>query len=1293
MESHCDKQQTLRIPWSETRAPSETIFLNLSPLLQSLRPRAASTAFVLLVLVLLTGFPQPTQGADQENRWQPLTAPGFKPEPFKPVWLGSLWSSLPRGLQRWNDVPFQMQGLLRVTGLAAAKRGDWHPPEVDGIAVQKAFSSLAVLHGLEGDVEHGIPVFALMFHYSDGTQQSVRFSAGVQTASADKPASSIDLADIHSKLVWVGGGKDSHASQAFAFLTQVTNPKPNVVVTHLDFLSLFSEATPVLLGLTLDTAPPSEPSVAMTHVTHLAKKATKIPEADLRRPLVVHAVDAITHQPITNAEFFLSIGTEDHLTFLDRRSADATGSALLHYPPTETVDRVVFARAPGWIASTRQQSRSTQSKLDDTLTLELKKGQPIGGIVKDASGNPVTNAQVILTSTVVGKKRDVTRADFDLVVTGNDGRWSSTSAPEDLKGTQFQIKHPDFEFAYFKLSTDVVLPQQATNKISSTKTSTNRVQRSTTLNPDVAAPAKKATAERAITPSMGKAKPVVNRTLLWKPEDLKTGEAVAMLKVSERLVGTVMNSRKEPVAGAYVGPLMDEMSDNAIPLTDKQGRFELSQDHMRSPGKLYVLSDHYAPLAFDWDPGSRESETPLHLVLQPPNTMIGLIADQTGAPVPGVQVRLLSWNDSTRVNWSGTTDHQGHFYWSNAAPGQLGFQLSATNFQRNDYQIDWSGAGELQMRMQRQSMVFGLVKDADTGKPIPDFIAIRGYAYNPLEAFRWQRGNSIKGRNGAFSGVVYNYGTGSRQVIMIEAPGYQPTLTEEMKSGTWSTNEVVLKRGRGYHGVVQAPDGTPARNVPLVMVEGDEWVFIEKNAQITRNSSYTEQLRADAQGHFEFQPHLRTARIVAANATGIADVSGEEVERSGVITLQPWSRVEGTYQVSSTLQSNQIIKLETFRKSYVTAGSNRTSAVWVNAKTLPDKDGRFVFEQVPPGTRMVFVETRLAERRNSSRSGQSHEVIVDLKPSATQSVTLGGGGRRIVGKMRILGGDPDDVDWLWDVHSLQANPPQPKGYPTMTFTGNETQIEQQQRQQQYQASMEAFMATPEGDRYERGRRRFMLQFDTNGVFSVDNVPPGEYSLNIAPMEKPADTDSYSYRQLGRVDKQVSVKADAKANAIQDLGTLDITIRGAMRVGKKAPPFEIKTMEGHNFTSKELSGKVVLLYFWMNWESSSYDMSVIKELIATYEQSHQLVVILPTAMNAAALRTIQKANPLPAPIGALEDWNSDPLIMAFNIQSWPNSVLIDTEGRIASFGMRGSSIRPSVTRAMTKIATASAAPNP
>ena len=100
--------------------------------------------------------------------------------------------------------------------------------------------------------------------------------------------------------------------------------------------------------------------------------------------------------------------------------------------------------------------------------------------------------------------------------------------------------------------------------------------------------------------------------------------------------------------------------------------------------------------------------------------------------------------------------------------------------------------------------------------------------------------------------------------------------------------------------------------------------------------------------------------------------------------------------------------------------------------------------------------------------------------------------------------------------------------------------------------MEAFMATPEGDRYERARRHFMLQFNTNGVFSLDNVPPGEYTLSITPMEKPADPDSYSYRQLGRIDRPVTVKADSKANAILDLGTLDITIRGALRIGKKAP---------------------------------------------------------------------------------------------------------------------------------------------
>ncbi|MBI1840642.1 MAG: hypothetical protein HYR88_07280, partial [Verrucomicrobia bacterium] len=1062
----------------------------------------------------------------------------------------------------------------------------------------------------------------------------------------------------------------------------------------LDCLSLFSDATPVLFGITLDASTTQAPPLPATHASHLAKKTAKIPEVDLRRPLSVRAVDSVTHQPITNAEFFLSIGAEDHVAFLDQKRADASGAAVLHYPPSETVDRVVFARAPGWIAASVRHSRSTLPKLEDNITLELTKGQRVGGLVKDPSGKPIANAQVTLTSVISEKKRETTRADCDIAITGADGRWTSSSAPEDLKNFRFQVRHPDFYSGLFRLPVDPAAATQRSEGASSSRAATNNVQKPASTATDFPPPAVKAKSPKTLAPAANKPAPPVDRATVWKLEELKAGEALATLKPSERIVGVVVDTRKTPVEGAYVGAWGEGApGDNVMTTTDQQGRFELRQENLRADGKLYVLSDHHAPLAFDWEPGARGSENPLRLVLQPPKTLVGKIADQNRDPVRGAQVRLLSWNGSPSVSWSGVTDAQGRFYWSNAAPGQLGFQLSGTNFQRNQYQMEWNGEDELQMQMQRQAMMFGWVKDQDTGRPIAEFTAVRGYAYNPGEPFRWQRGNAIKGRNGFFSGIIYNYGSDSRQVFMVEAPGYRPTLTEEAKPGSWTTNEVRLKRARGIHGVVELPDGSPARNTPLAMVEGEEWVFIEKNGQINRSSSYTEQLRTDPQGRFEFQPHLRAVRIVAANTAGVADVSGEDVERSGAIRLRPWSRVEGVFKISSGIRSNQVVKLETLRPQQSMESSNRSGAVWVNFKATPDKDGRFVFEQAPPGARVVFVETRLAERRNSSRTGSSHEVIVDLAPGATQSVTLGGGGRRVTGRMRVIGGEPEDVDWLWDVHQLSFNPPLPKGYPTLAFTGNQSAAEQQRMQQKFQADISAFLQTPEGDRYERSRRHFMLQFETNGVFSVDNVPPGDYMLSIAPMEKPSDPDSYSYRQLGRLDRSVHVPSDPKENAVLDLGALDIAIRGSLRVGKKVAPFEIKTSDDQTISSKDLAGKVVLLYFWMNWESSAYDIGVINELLATYEQDKRFVAFLPTGMNKPSLRFATQGHKIDPPIGLLQDWNTDPLVMAFNVQGWPTGVLLDGDGRIVSFQMRGSTIRSTVTRAMSKVAAASAAPNP
>ena len=78
-------------------------------------------------------------------------------------------------------------------------------------------------------------------------------------------------------------------------------------------------------------------------------------------------------------------------------------------------------------------------------TIRLQSGESLGGLVKDEAGRPIAGATILLWSHNY-KKKDPHEILFDLrAITGPDGRWQTSGAPEttgELLG--FRVIHPDF---------------------------------------------------------------------------------------------------------------------------------------------------------------------------------------------------------------------------------------------------------------------------------------------------------------------------------------------------------------------------------------------------------------------------------------------------------------------------------------------------------------------------------------------------------------------------------------------------------------------------------------------------------------------------------------------------------------------------------------------------------------------------------------------------------------------------------------------------------------------------------
>ena len=152
-------------------------------------------------------------------------------------------------------------------------------------------------------------------------------------------------------------------------------------------------------------------------------------------------------------------------------------------------------------------------------------------------------------------------------------------------------------------------------------------------------------------------------------------------------------------------------------------------------------------------------------------------------------------------------------------------------------------------------------------------------------------------------------------------------------------------------------------------------------------------------------------------------------------------------------------------------------------------------------------------------------------------------------------------------------------------------------------------------------------------------------------------------------KKGSQKAENSLRALYERrhGTLEgFTIQpdlpeqsGETREGEAAPAFEVRTLEGQSFASKDLKGKVVVLNFWyVGCAPCIVEIPGLNRLVKELEGRD--VVFLALALDGPkTLRSFLREKPFDYHIVP----SSAEIAKEFEVSSYPTHVLIDREGRI------------------------------
>jgi hypothetical protein len=305
----------------------------------------------------------------------------------------------------------------------------------------------------------------------------------------------------------------------------------------------------------------------------------------------------------------------------------------------------------------------------------------------------------------------------------------------------------------------------------------------------------------------------------------------------------------------------------------------------------------------------------------------------------------------------------------------------------------------------------------------------------------WQQGN-IASSEGTYK-VQSNYEQPG-YMVRIEADGYLPAVSREIKSDEGNvTIDFELLKGKSFAASVMTPDGVPAAGAKVALLAVGQPVRINQGEFDNRAGNGDVQ-ETDAAGRFRQTTKHNDFRLVVVHRSGYAELAGLPSSNPPVVKLRPWARIEGTFQAARKPQADVEISLTSAnffaQPAPSMAGDTQTT----------DSHGRFAFDRVIPGQQRLTAKRVNGEGEAEMTS--SSMVMVDCTDGKTAHVAFGTTGRPVIGQLQRPRDDQSGVA----LRSAQI------------------------------------MIRREGSQMPE----FSATADRDGNFCIEDVPPGDYILNV-----------------------------------------------------------------------------------------------------------------------------------------------------------------------------------------------------
>jgi protocatechuate 3,4-dioxygenase beta subunit len=699
-------------------------------------------------------------------------------------------------------------------------------------------------------------------------------------------------------------------------------------------------------------------------------------------------------------------------------------------------------------------------------------------------------------------------------------------------------------------------------------------------------------------------------------EQLRDMTGVMVMKKGVTVAGQVVDMNDRPIEGASVAQGSDRFgSEYPSTRTDNEGRFQFANAR---PGQmvLTVQASGYSPELETIVIGN--SLEPVRFRLEPGHTLRGQIVDKGGNPIVGAFVAADTWRGHRSLSWRVDTDAQGRFRWNDAPADEVLVDMGKQYYMSIRHYGMTASDQEYTITMNPVLRVKGRIVDAETGRPIPKFTLYPGIDWGDGRPVYWERRQAK-----AFADGVYEIMFSEPRLahlIRVEAEGYLPGVSRSFEDGEGQVEyDLKLKKGAGLSGTIRFPDGQPVAGAEVVLCTPSQTVFIRNGRNEQRRDSVSVQTGQD--GRFTFPPEADEYRLVVLHDRGYAEVTGEDLAASSDVTLQPWGRVEGTLRIGSKPGAGEGVRVM-FDRPFERGAPD----VQYDCSAVADEEGRFVLDRVPPGKARACRQFRLNDRMTLF----SHDVPIEVKAGETTTVTIGGTGRPVIGKVAIPDPVKDKLDWgTLDYHVRNQSP-------------------------------------------EGANRTLGMKFERDGTFRVDDVPAGDYLLRFsayAPAEQPR---GFRGEPIGSLNHPFTVPEmpGGRRDEPLDLGVLELPVLGGAMagpflVGKQTPDLQRLKL---GLPPEELNGKRLLICFFDVGQRPSRNavLQIAKQAQALKAKDIVPVAVQVAAAEETALKAWLQENAITLPLGVMPDGQSM-TCLTWGVRSLPWLILTDAQHVVQAEG--------------------------